>query len=132
MISRALSVLIALAAPALCLAQATHDVSWQDIVIDDVVYNACTNEYVYLTGVDKFHLQWTFDPEDGVHTIQQDNLQGVEGVGLTSGNTYRAVGAASTKGYTPAGELREFTTTIPFLLVSRGRSRTSMGCSSIA
>jgi hypothetical protein len=119
MISRATLAFVAVAAPALCLAQATHDVSWQDIYIDDVIYNECTNEYVHLTGVDQFHLQWTFDPDAGVHVMQHDSLQGVDGVGVTSGNTYRAVGAASTNGYS-RGPSVAVTTVVPFLLVSRG------------
>ena len=66
-----------------------------------------------------FHL--TTDAAGGVHVSHLTNYQGVAGVGLTSGETYRLAGAARTaETHGPGGLPFEFTTTNSRRLVGPG------------
>ena len=52
--------------------------------------NGGAGEFVELSGSVNFVFHSTFDRSGGMHVQVQSNLQGVSGLGLTTGTTYRA------------------------------------------
>lgn len=109
--------------PSLTYAQATHQVSRQDIELADYVIDDCTGELVFLFGIAQFHEQVTFDDAGNIHVMVHDNFQNVSAVGVTSGITYQAVGGDSTGGANGSPDGRfEGTITATFNLISAGSS----------
>lgn len=72
-------------------AQATTIHENVTIPINHVTINPCTGEEIALSGDAHFVLHFTFDESGGGHGSGHTNLQGVSGVGLTSGDVYRLV-----------------------------------------
>ncbi len=72
--------------------------------IDEILYNECNDEYVHLTGTMVWNGQLV-QTSPGVYKWGfQENYQGVSGVGLTSGITYRGVSGNHGYGTTIEGD----------------------------
>jgi len=67
--------------------------------VDEEVFVPCANggagEFVELSGTENFVFHSTFDASGGMHVQVHRNLQGVTGVGVTTGAKYRASGSDS-------------------------------------
>ena len=90
---------------------------------DTIVFVPCANggagEEVQLTGTihDLFHL--SFDNAGGVHVKAHRNPQGVTGVGLTTGDSYRATGVTQFTFNAKVGVQDTFVNN--FRIIGRGR-----------
>jgi len=62
------------------------------VPVDDIVFNECTGEDVLITGF--AHTVGTLTENDNTHHISAHVNFNIEGIGLTSGDTYRATATA--------------------------------------
>jgi hypothetical protein len=87
-------------------AQATTIHENVTIPIQEVVIHPCTGEEIAFSGEAHFMFHVTVDASGGVHGTSQSNLQGVTGVGLTSGDLYRLIRQdGDTSNFTGAEEI---------------------------
>ena len=87
-------------------AQATTIHENVTIPIQEVAIHPCTGEEIAFSGEAHFMFHVTVDASGGVHGTSQSNLQGVSGVGLTSGDVYRLIGQdGDTSNFTGAEEI---------------------------
>jgi hypothetical protein len=108
--------------PAVASAQAEHQRNTQDIYFNDLVYNDCAGEFVLITGLDQFRLQWTWDGAGNIHVSYHENFVGVTGIG-DSGTEYQVIGTVGTGGANGSPDGRsEGTFVVIFSLVSHGSS----------
>ena len=76
------------------------------VPVNSVTVNPCTGEEIAYSGEAHFMFHITFDDAGGAHGTSRNNLQGVTGVGLVSGDVYRIVGeAGGTSNFTGATEV---------------------------
>ena len=73
-------------------------VEQQGVVVENTAPNACTGDLIDFIGVFHYTTRETISANGRYHFNFHQNLQGVKGVGQTSGQTFREVGAASFKG----------------------------------
>lgn len=92
---------IALAGAAGAGAQATTVTTNEQIPFAIVVFVPCANdgagELVELTGTLHVLTHVTIDDQGGLHVKQHSQPQGISGVGLTTGDTYRGTGVTQTE-----------------------------------
>ena len=87
-------------------AQATTIHDNVTVPIDEVVIHPCTGEEIAFSGDAHIVFHVTVDDSGGVHGTAQSNLQGVSGVGLTSGDVYRLIRqGGETSNFTGAEEI---------------------------
>ncbi|HYP39919.1 MAG TPA: hypothetical protein VEX13_06125 [Chloroflexia bacterium] len=72
-------------------AQATTIHENVTVPIHEVIIHPCTGEEIAFSGEAHVMFHVTVDASGGVHGTSQSNLQGVSGVGLTSGDVYRLI-----------------------------------------
>jgi hypothetical protein len=70
----------------------THNVSETTYSIDVQMWSECTGEFVHVTG--DVHLKYhaILKEDGGYHIIAHDRNVNIRGVGVTSGNLYKALG----------------------------------------
>ncbi len=87
-------------------AQATTIHENVSVPIHEVIIHPCTGEEIAFSGEAHFMFHVTVDDSGGVHGTSQSNLQGVSGVGLTSGDVYRLIRQdGETSNFTGAEEI---------------------------
>jgi hypothetical protein len=85
-----------------------------------VLFDSCTGEGVHVTGTIHIVTAVTLDATGGTHTEMHFNVQGVSGVGLSTGIQYRGI---HTETYSSnSNGASEFTTRIDIHLISAGAS----------
>ena len=84
-------------------------VEQQRVMVENTALNACTGELIDFIGIFHYTTRETISANGRYHFNIHQNLQGVSGVGQTSGQVYREVGAASQK-----GNITDFEGTPPF------------------
>jgi hypothetical protein len=78
-------------------AEAMTSTSRMTIPLDFLIAVPCLGgEVVHLTGVEEARLHVTLDGAGGAHVDSSVRLDGVQGVGLTTGARYQALGSART------------------------------------
>jgi hypothetical protein len=87
-----------------------------------VLSDPCTGEQVHVTGTIHLVTVVTLDANGGTHTEMHFNVQGVSGVGLTSGTRYRGIHTETHSSNTAGPAPSEFTTRINIMLISEGGS----------
>lgn len=81
-----------------------YNIQYDFDVTGNTIYDPCTGENVILSGTEHLVLHGVYNPNTG--TYKQDysvNLQGVSGVGETTGNKYQFVGGARS-GYSTSSD----------------------------
>jgi hypothetical protein len=86
------------------------------------LFDPCTSEMVHVTGTIHLVTVLTADVAGGTHTEMHFNVQGVSGVGLTTGTRYRGIHTETHSTNTNGGVSSEFTTRIDIKLISEGAS----------
>src|SRR2546428_1748196 len=66
----------------------------QDIEVFDTIFDPCSGEYVTLSGIIQFRLQYTFNANGGLDAYMVENNQGISGIGA-SGSSYQFAGAVT-------------------------------------
>jgi hypothetical protein len=87
-----------------------------------VLPDTCTGESVLVTGRIHVVTVATLDAGGGTHTLMHFNVQGVSGVGLTSGTRYRGIHTETVSANSSGAAPSEFTTKIDIKLISAGES----------
>jgi hypothetical protein len=87
-----------------------------------VLPDPCTGEDVHVTGTIHLVTVVTVDASGSTHTEMHFNVQGVSGVGLTSGTRYRGIHTETHSSNTAGPAPSEFTTRINIMLISEGGS----------
>jgi hypothetical protein len=85
-----------------------------------VIFDPCTAEGVHVTGTIHLVTVTTTDEAGGTHTNMHFNVQGVSGVGLTTGNAYRGIHTETHSSDSHESGASETTTVIDIKLISEG------------
>jgi hypothetical protein len=72
-------------------------VEQQRVLVENTAPNDCTGELIDFRGIFHFTTRETISANGRLHVGVHQNLQGVSGVGQTTGQVYREVGASSDK-----------------------------------
>ena len=90
------------------------------VPIDDIVFNPCTNEDVHIVG--EAHTVGTLTENDNTHHLSAHVNFNVEGVGLTSGESYRATatGMASENVTSENNEIGEASVILRTIFIGNG------------
>jgi hypothetical protein len=85
-----------------------------------VIFDTCTGEGVLVTGTIHRVTTTTVDASGGTHTEMHFNVQGVSGVGLTTGIRYRGIHTETHSSNSSGDGASELTTVIDIKLISEG------------
>jgi hypothetical protein len=87
-----------------------------------VLFDSCTGESVHVSGTIHIVTVVTLDGGGGTHTEMHFNVQGVSGVGLSTGTQYRGIHTETHSSNSDGPAPSEFTTRIDIKLISEGAS----------
>jgi hypothetical protein len=73
-------------------------VEQQRVLVENTAPNACTGDLIDFSGIFHYTTRETISASGRYHFDVHQNVQGVKGVGQTSGQVYQEVGAASNEG----------------------------------
>lgn len=65
------------------------------VPVDEIAFNPCAGEDIHFTGAFHVETHLVIDAKGGIHSQFTANDYNLRGVGLTSGNRYRRVGATT-------------------------------------